>query len=193
MTAAGFGNIMLQTDVARSDEREAITVERWTMQPAFIEKERMILAGFGFFGDPFATQGGWTEENEIGRLWQRLLAFLTARCPEWMGREPMYEVHIQHPETARIGHFEVFAGLEVAQVADVPVELLVKVLPPATYAVFTFAGQQIVSDWPRLIQEWLASTGRHAVHGYEFQLYDRRFKGMDRIDESVIDVYVPVA
>jgi len=36
------------------------------MQPALVEKERMILAGLSFFGDPFATQGGWTEENESG-------------------------------------------------------------------------------------------------------------------------------
>jgi len=39
------------------------------MQPALVEKERMILAGLSFFGDPFATQAGWPEwlpESGIG-------------------------------------------------------------------------------------------------------------------------------
>jgi len=41
------------------------------MQPTFVERDQIILVGFGFLGDPFATSGGWTEENEIGRLKQR--------------------------------------------------------------------------------------------------------------------------
>ena len=41
------------------------------MEPRIVESERIILVGFSFFGDPFALSAGWTEENEIGRLWQR--------------------------------------------------------------------------------------------------------------------------
>ena len=162
------------------------------MQPTLVDKDRLILVGLSFFGDPFSNRGGWSEENEIGRLWQRLLAFLEHAEPDWARREPMYEVHVQHPETERIGHFEVFAGLEADSLDDVPAELLVKVLPPATYAVFTLEGREIVSDWPLKIQQWLTSSGHSAAFRYEFQLYDRRFKGMERIEESAIDVYVPV-
>jgi hypothetical protein len=46
------------------------------MEPRIIEKDQIILVGFSFFGDPFATSAGWTEENEIGRVWQRLMAYL---------------------------------------------------------------------------------------------------------------------
>jgi predicted transcriptional regulator YdeE len=75
----------------------------------------------------------------------------------------------------------------------VPVELLVKVLPPTQYAVFTLHGEEITSDWPRRIyQEWLPGSGYEPTHQYNFQYYDERFKGIDKINESTIDVYVPV-
>ena len=44
------------------------------MEPTMIEKRQMMLLGFSFFGDPFKISGGWTEENEIGRLWKRFMA-----------------------------------------------------------------------------------------------------------------------
>jgi len=47
------------------------------MEPTMIEKRQMILLGFSFFGDPFKISGGWTEENEIGRLWKRFMAYLS--------------------------------------------------------------------------------------------------------------------
>ena len=45
------------------------------MGPKIIDGGQIILVGFNFFGDPFKLSGGWTEENEIGRLWQRFMAY----------------------------------------------------------------------------------------------------------------------
>ncbi len=104
----------------------------------------------------------------------------------------MYEVHVQHEETKLTGEFEVFAGLEVERLEDVPVEVSVKILPPATYAVFTLQGQQIVSDWEKMIADWMLKSGYQSSQAFGFQRYDERFKGVDHIDESVLDVYVPV-
>jgi AraC family transcriptional regulator len=105
----------------------------------------------------------------------------------------MYEVHIHHADTERTGEFEVFAGLEVERLEDVPVVLSAKVLPAATYALFTFRGEEIVSDWPWLVgTEWLPDAGYEMTGGYSFQRYDERFKGMQRIAESVVDVYISV-
>ena len=76
---------------------------------------------------------------------------------------------------------------------EVPIELLVKILPSTTYAVFTFKGEQITSDWARMIyHEWMAGSGYQVAHKYSFQLYDQRFKGLENLDDSEIDVYVPV-
>ncbi len=104
-----------------------------------------------------------------------------------------YEVHIEHPETRLTGEFEVFTGLEVERLEDVPVELSVKILPPVTYAVFTLHGQQIASDWEKtIVSEWFSRSGYQSPYNYGFQLYDERFKGVQNIDESILDVYVPV-
>jgi AraC family transcriptional regulator len=164
------------------------------MKPTLVEKDRMILLGVNFFGDPF-TMTGWTEENEIGRLWKRLEVFLSQKSQRVNIKNPGvgYEVWSSDEETAAKGLFDIFVGVEIKNLDDVPVELLVKVLPPTHYAVFTFHGADITSDWPRLIyQEWLPASGYESAHAYNFQYYDERFKGIDHIDESTIDVYVPV-
>ena len=167
------------------------------MEVKIVKKDRMLLAGFSFFGDPFKSSAGWTEENEIGRLWVRFMAFLVNQgaCIQHIKEhEVSYEVHIEHAETQEKGEYEVFTGVEVEQLQDVPVELLVKVLPPTAYAVFTLEGEEITSDWHQMIQrDWLPESGYRIAYDYAIERYDQRFKGLDKIAESVMDVYIPVA
>lgn len=165
------------------------------MEPRIVEKEQIILAGFSFFGDPFAESAGWTEENEIGRLWNRFSTYLAdhgERIPHVAEYDVAYEVHVETTETATKGYREVFVGVEVGRLDDVPVELLVKVLPPATYAVFTLRGEEIVSDWSLMIAEWMLEAGYDSAHPFGLQRYDERFKGLDNLEGSELDVYVPV-
>ena len=166
------------------------------IEPKVIKAARMLLLGFSFFGDPFEISAGWTEENEIGRLWNRFMAYLMQHPGEIKhvkDKAVMYEVHIEHPETSRTGEYEVFVGLQVTQLDDLPVEVTLKVLPATTYAVFTLRGEQITSDWNKLIYtDWMSQSGYRSAYPFGFQRYDARFKGVDRIDESVLEVYVPV-
>ncbi|MBU0490290.1 MAG: GyrI-like domain-containing protein [Chloroflexi bacterium] len=165
------------------------------MEPTMLDQPGMLLVGFSFFGDPFRLSGGWTEENEIGRLWTRFMAYLGAhhaRIKHVATNAVMYEVHVEHQETATTGQHEVFVGLEVDRLEDVPVELSVKVFPPATYAIFTLHGDEITSDWTRTILEWMTASGVQPAHPYSVQRYDERFKGVDHIDESVLEVHVPI-
>ena len=165
------------------------------MKPRIVDREEIILLGFSFFGDPFAESAGWTAENEIGRLSTRFMAYLAENGPRLqhvVSPTYFYEVHIYGEESESIGHFEVFVGIEVEQARDVPVEALIKLLPAARYAVFTLEGEQITSDWPLAISDTLDQLGYVYAFGYSFQLYDERFKGLDRLDESALDVYVPV-
>ncbi len=92
----------------------------------------------------------------------------------------------------RTGEYEIFVGVEVDRLENVPVRLSIKILPPTKYAVFTLAGQEIVADWSAEMQAWLTRTGYQRAYAYGFQYYDERFKGMEQIDESVLDMYVPV-
>jgi AraC family transcriptional regulator len=166
------------------------------MEPTIVECDQIILVGMSFFGDPFASSGGWTEENEIGRLWGRFMAYLEEhgdRIRHVVDRECGYEVHIEHPDTAAKGHYEVFAGVEVSSLEQVPAHLLVKFLPPSQYAVFTLTGEEITSDWARMIyHDWMPESGYEQAHQYAFQVYDERFKGMEQLAASVLDLYIPV-
>jgi len=165
------------------------------VEPTRWETRQLTLLGFGFFGDPFQISGGWTEENEIGRLWSRFMAYLTQnqeRLPPSTANDVCYELHVEHPETMQTGEFEVFVGFEVEALADVPVEMMVKILPQATYAVFCLEGAKISADWSQEILEWMIEAGYERAYPYGLQRYDERFKGLDRIDESILEVYVPL-
>lgn len=164
------------------------------MEPVIVERGRIILVGFSFFGDPFRLHSAWSEENEIGRLWGRFMAYMQQHASDLAVVEPhtAYEVHLDSAERARTGEYEVFIGVAVATIDTIPLMPLVKILPPATYAVFTLAGDQIVGDWNKQIADWMARSGHQYAHPYSFEFYDERFKGMDRIAESLLDIYVPI-
>lgn len=164
-------------------------------EPVILEKEQMILLGVSFFGDPFSQNAGWTEENEIGRLWNRYFGYLKKNkelFASFVNSKVSYEVHIEHEESARTGYFEVFVGMEIKNLDPAPYRLLVKVLPAATYAAFTLKGDQITSDWEITMKPWLDREGYVKAHSYGIQCYDERFKGVDKMSESELDVYIPV-
>jgi predicted transcriptional regulator YdeE len=165
------------------------------MQPTIVHKDEIILMGMSFYGDPFQTSAGWTEENQIGRLWQRFMAYLGEHAEKIRHPLPVpasYEVHVYGPETMTKGLFEVFVGLAVEKLEAVPADLLVKFLPPTNYAVFTLQGEQIASDWHVEIDSWIQSAGYRHAHPFSFQYYDERFKGLDQLSDSQLDVYMPV-
>lgn len=165
------------------------------MQPKIVNAAQIILVGMSYYGDPFETSAGWTEENQIGCLWQRLMDYLADKADSIKFRVPVdasYEVHIYGPETMTKGFFEVFVGIPVERIEEVPVDLLVKILPPVRYAVFTLHGKQISSDWHLEINQWIQDAGYQHMHPFSFQYYDERFKGVDKIEESILDVYIPV-
>jgi predicted transcriptional regulator YdeE len=167
------------------------------MIPAIIERPQVLLVGFGFFGDPFQAAAGWSEENEIGRTWKRFMAFVQEHgqaLQHVVARDVAYELHVYNEQTTTTGEFEVFVGLEVDRLEDLPLELTVKLLPPATYAVFTLEGEQILSDWHmQIFAKWLPKAGYEGEHSHIIQRYDERFKGLDPIDDSILEVYIPLA
>ena len=166
------------------------------MKPKIIQRESILLVGMSFYGDPFSNKEPWSEDNEIGRVWQRFTKFHREN-PDRIRHEitPFvgYEVCIANEETNQFGHFEVFVGVEVTEIEEVPPTLSMKMLPPSTYAVFTIQGKMIASDWYYdLAQAWLPEAGLKQIGDFNFQVYDQRFKGMDRLEESAIDVYIPI-
>jgi predicted transcriptional regulator YdeE len=164
------------------------------MEPRLVDVGPMTLVGLSFFGDPFRFHGGWEEENEIGRLWTRFMAHYERGLEIRHAVDPdvMYEVHIEHAETAQTGEFEVFVGIEVSRLEETPVELVVKRLPATRYVAFTLRGAEIASDWNQAMAEWMDQAGYQRAYPYGFQRYDERFKGVEDLEGSVLEAYVPV-
>jgi AraC family transcriptional regulator len=168
------------------------------MDTRIVARGPLLLVGMGFFGNPFEVASAWDEDNEVGSLWKRFLAFSSASPEAITDRSslgaPYYELHISAAETPKTGRYEVFVGIEVHSLASVPILCSAKVLPAAEYAVLTVRGDEIAGgDWMgRLYSEIVPSLGRRASEEFSFELYDKRFKGMDRLSESELDYYIPL-
>ena len=166
-----------------------------------------LLAGLAFYGDPFSRNAGWTEENEIGRLWSRFMRYREERPDEFpavssfrhpgmsgpTGEIPMLEVHIYDTRTEETGHYEIFVGYPVDAVGNLPAVLSFKHLFSAKTAWFTLSGKAMENDDSYAAMEaWIGANGFVRDGGWTCNVYDGRFKGIDRLDESVIDVCIPV-
>jgi AraC family transcriptional regulator len=165
------------------------------MQPFITKKPIMQFVGMSFYGDPFNTRSGWDGDNEIGRLWARFMKYLGEngeKIQQITHPDVAYEIHVYNEDTSTKGVFEVFVGVRVTRLEEIPVELLVKNLPSCEYAVFTLEGEAISSDWPMHIDEWIANAGYQRAYPFSYQYYDERFKGVDNLEESTLDVYMPV-
>jgi len=162
------------------------------MEPKIIDKEQITLVGMVFYRNPFKEQGGWSQENEIGKLWTRFLAKKSQKPMKSRVGTGAFEVHIEPEEYEETKNFYVFVGVEVEKVDDFPLEMFVKVLPATKYAVFTLKGKEITSNWSDMIyKEWLPKSGYKEAHKFLIEYYDERFKGTDR-PESELDIYVPI-
>ncbi|MCP4751956.1 MAG: GyrI-like domain-containing protein [Proteobacteria bacterium] len=167
-----------------------------TNEPRIVDEHALLVVGMSFFGDPFNKASGWSEENEIGLLWKRLMRFLSNNPEAIKHRKDdgvFLEIHIYTDETAEKGICEVFVGTVVDRLEEVPIQCVVKQLPATRYGVFTFKGEAITADWDKdIYQEWLPTSGYEGAHSFNFQYYDERFKSMEDIAGSELDVYVPI-
>ena len=164
------------------------------MKTEFVHLDALLLGGVSFYGDPISAKGSWDAENEIGKTCQRFADFITENPnrPYSLYKPLFYEVHIYGHETMTKGYFEVFAGEEVST-AELPVALSAKYIPASDYLKIYLAGKEIVSDWWQELDAMMsADKGITRNNSYMIQAYDERFKGVDRIEESALDAYIPI-
>jgi AraC family transcriptional regulator len=165
------------------------------MTPKITEKRRITLAGMDFYGNPYDKASGWSEENAIGRLWQRFMNFYQGNKSAIRNQIDAggYEVWIDIAGEEESTNRYIFVGVAVERVDDLPLELVGKSLPETRYAVFTLKGEQIKSNWPTVLwQQWLPAAGLRPSFPFLIEYYDdQRFKGRDNPD-SELDLYVPV-
>jgi len=166
------------------------------VEPRIVEKGPIVIAGMDFYGNPF-TEKGWSEGTEIGRLWGRFGAFMEAngdRVKNVVDPNVGFEAHCEPAEYGETKNIYVMVGVEVSAIDELPLELCARVFPATTYAVFTFVGNEITSNWPdRIFKEWMPGSGYEEAHKFLLEVYDGdRFKGVDKLAESELDVYVPI-
>ena len=171
------------------------------MQVEFVERGPITLAGMSYYGP--LTGEGWSQENPIGQLWQRFNRFFdkTPAFSEAHAVSPGigYELNIWNEEEYQETKcFHVFVGVQVDQLDEMPLQVVGKVLPAGLYAHLNPKGKEIAS-WERTFyEEWLPGSGYRVrdFGDYQFQIQayeEGRFHGLgDLLEESEIDVYVPV-
>ena len=107
--------------------------------------------------------------------------------------DDFYEVHIYNEEVLSKGLFEVFVGHAIAELnRQIPLELSLKVIPAGQYARVDLKGETIISDWYVDLDRDLAGRNWQRGGSFFFQVYDDRYKGLDRIAESELTAYIPV-
>jgi AraC family transcriptional regulator len=165
-------------------------------EPRVVDKAEMIIAGMVFYGDPFKSEKGWSKENEIGKLWQRFIKFMDKKgnlLKHQADADAGFEIHIEGDEYKETREYYLMVGAELTKIGDLPPEIFVKVFPPTKYAVFTLKGKEIVSNWSdEIYKKWLPSSGYVEASKYLLECYDKRFKGMENIDTSELDIWVPI-
>jgi AraC family transcriptional regulator len=165
-----------------------------TVTPKITQKKKITLVGMDFFGNPFEKAGGWSEQNEIGRLWKRFENFYKNKKNSIKNpvSESGYELWIDFEGEKETKNKYIFVGVEVERIEDLPLELVAKILPETRYAVFTLKGSEIKSDWSVIWKKWLPEAGLKTSFDFMMEFYDcQRFKGMDNPD-SELDIYVPI-
>jgi AraC family transcriptional regulator len=165
------------------------------LTPRILEKRKIALVGLDFYGDPFKDAAGWSEENEIGRLWQRFENYYEQERVSVKHKvsDSGYELWVDFEGEETTKERYIFVGVEVEKVEDIPLEFVAKTLPETRYAVFTLKGEKIKSNWSEdIYKKWLPEAGLKTSHEYLIECYDpKRFKG-PADPNSELDILVPI-
>jgi len=163
--------------------------------PLLISKDRMVIGGINYYGDPIENHEGWNVENEIGKLWNRFMYLYFQKkdaISAIINENAFYEIHIQTDKDCENNNeYGIMVGVELKDIVDMPEEMVLKVFGERKYLAFTLEGIEIVENW-KLMSEWIDKS-EYVIDGdYVIQKYDERFKGMDKIEQSVMEAWFPV-
>jgi AraC family transcriptional regulator len=154
------------------------------------------ILGCVFYGDPFHSAKGWSEENEIGLTWIRFME-LYEQYEDIIQKyrinpNETMEIHIEPKEYKKDKKFYVFVGIKVSKLKEMPIEMFSKVLPLTKYVKFTFKGKYMFQGSNYIWKDWFPNSDYQESYPYLIQVYDEtRFLGMDN-EDSELDYYVPI-
>ncbi len=163
-------------------------------EPKVTQKKKLQLLGCAYYGNPFHSAKEWNTENEVGKLWKRF-ANLAGKYSSLLSKistsSIFYEIHIEPEEYGATKNYYVFVGIEVIDIREMPLEMVLKILPETRYVQFTTKATS-KDTGAVILKEWIPQKGYMQAYPYVIEAYDsNRFKSVDD-SESEIDWYIPV-
>lgn len=153
------------------------------MEPKIVKLGKIYLAGVVVYGGP--------DKGLFGKVWD---IFLKINFDiKWKDDRKAYGVEFYTEEFYREKKWFYMVAMELRDFSQIPMNMVGKVIPENTYAVFTAKGE--IKNTAKTSQyaheEWLPKSKYEEADWFEFELYDERFKGPDNA-ESEIDIYIPI-
>jgi predicted transcriptional regulator YdeE len=148
-------------------------------EPRIVERDAFTVVGLEYVGK--------NEHMEIPVLWTRFIQ----RAGEITNPSETGTAYGVCVEMSDQGEFTYLAGLAVVDDSQIPEGMTSRNIPVARYAVFTHRGSlaTLQDTYASIYTKWLPEAGLQPL-GYNFELYDDRFK--DFTPESEFDIYVPI-
>ena len=153
------------------------------MKPEILTLNKMALVGMIYYGD--------NAQGEIKDLWTKL----GPRMKEIKGKKGWcaYGLCIEPDDYEKTGLFQYVACVEVENLDEIPMDMVGKIVPANTYAVFTHKGpvSGLRNTYENIFGNWINQADVEVIPGFDFELYDDRFTSPDD-PNSEIDIYIPI-
>jgi len=153
------------------------------IEPKIVHLRKMYLAGTAVYGNP--------EKGLFTKAWDIFLEINA--YVKWKDDAKIYGLEFNTEELYRAKEWFYLVAMELSDLAEIPMKMVGKIIPEHTYAVFTAKGG--IKNLPKTScyghDEWLPKSIYELADWFEFELYDKRFKGVDNSD-SEIDIYIPI-
>ena len=150
------------------------------MKPEIVERQMMLLAGVMNCGED-------VKEIDIHGLWQVYDQSESGIQNRIDGT--WYELHVGKEQ----GHgiYSVFAGAEISEIGELPIEVSVKVVLAGSFAHFAHCmkdggfGEAFAK-----VEAWVKESGTEA-QGFALELYNSDFDPSN--ENSILHIYIPLA
>lgn len=153
------------------------------MEPKIVARDEFMIAGTEYIGK--------NENGEISRMWGEEFLPRVQEIKNAVNPCVFYGL-CSTIENSVNGEWSYIAGVEVNNIDSIPPGMVGRVIPAATYAVFTHTGPltTLHNTFENIHQIWLPDSGYEKAADYDFEYYDERFKHM--AEDSELDIWVPV-
>lgn len=153
------------------------------MKPKIVEMEALTLVGMVCFGN--------NAKHEFSRIWELFLPRLEM-VPNALASGRSFGVEFYPAEYTETGMWFYMAAHEVSDLSEIPLDMVAKIIPASTYAVFTHTGpiDRLPETFQHGYRSWLPASPYESAAWFDLELYDDRFKS--DAPDSEIDVCIPV-